>query len=87
MKMLVPVLDPFLAQTAEEAAGAALRLLLAKEFEGVAGARFLKIKKFKQLTSPVTKDPRESERLWRLSERLVAKAQDRSARFLETKQN
>jgi NAD(P)-dependent dehydrogenase (short-subunit alcohol dehydrogenase family) len=45
MKWLVPLLaDPLLGQTPQEAAGAALRLLLADEFEGVTGALFLKVK-------------------------------------------
>jgi NAD(P)-dependent dehydrogenase (short-subunit alcohol dehydrogenase family) len=75
MKVLVPLLDPFLAQTPQEAAGAALRLLLDEDLEGVTGALFLKIKKLKQLTpSAGVRDPEEGTRLWELSERLTAKA-------------
>ncbi len=75
MKVLVPLLDPFLAQTPQEAAGAALRLLLDEDLEGVTGALFLKIKKLKRLTpSAGVRDPEEGTRLWELSERLTAKA-------------
>ena len=50
MKLLVPLLlDPFLGQTPREAAGAALKLLLDQDFEGVTGALFLKIRKFKPI--------------------------------------
>jgi len=76
MKWLVPLLaDPFLGQTPQDAAGAALRLLLSDEFEGVTGALFLKIKKFKRL--PASCDERHSKtgtRLWRLSESLATAA-------------
>jgi len=75
MKWLVAlVFDPLLGQTASQAAESALRLLLAEEFEGVTGALFLKIRKFKQ-ASPGTSphDPEEASRLWELSERLTAK--------------
>jgi hypothetical protein len=53
MKRLVPLLiDPWLAQTPTEAAAAGLRLLLGDEFEGVTGALFLKIRKFRALAHP-----------------------------------
>ena len=76
MKWLVPLLaDPLLGQTPREAANAALRLLLSAEFEGVTGALFLKIKKFKRL--PAAPDEKHSEtatQLWRLSECLATAA-------------
>ncbi len=44
-------------------------LLRAEEFEGVSGALFLLINKFKQIVAlPSVKDPRVSKRLWELSE-------------------
>jgi NAD(P)-dependent dehydrogenase (short-subunit alcohol dehydrogenase family) len=76
MKSLVPLLlDPLLAQSREEAAGAALGLLLAPEFEGLSGALFSKIRKFKRVrpTARVL-TPDEGRRLWELSERLESKA-------------
>jgi NAD(P)-dependent dehydrogenase (short-subunit alcohol dehydrogenase family) len=76
MKFLVPLLlDPLLGQSREEAADAALRLLLAPEFEGLSGALFSKIRKFKQVR-PTARAlaPDEGSRLWELSERLESKA-------------
>jgi NAD(P)-dependent dehydrogenase (short-subunit alcohol dehydrogenase family) len=72
MKVLVPlVMDPLLGQTAKEAAESALRLLLAGEYEGVTGALFLKIRKFKQIAPAAgVTDPAVRGRLWELSERL-----------------
>jgi NAD(P)-dependent dehydrogenase (short-subunit alcohol dehydrogenase family) len=74
MRWLVPmVLDPFLAQTPQEAAGSALRLLTAGEFEGVTGALFSKIRTFKRVEPDARAlDPEEGRRLWELSERLTA---------------
>jgi hypothetical protein len=74
MKRLVPLLiDPWLAQTPTEAAAAGLRLLLGDEFEGVTGALFLKIRKFRALDpSARTRDRLTGRRLWALSERLAA---------------
>jgi NAD(P)-dependent dehydrogenase (short-subunit alcohol dehydrogenase family) len=74
MKWLVlMVLDPFLAQTPQEAAGSALRLLTAEEFEGVTGALFSKVRTFKQIEPDARMlDPGEGRRLWELSDRLTA---------------
>lgn len=74
MKVLVPlVMDPLLGQTAEEAAESALRLLLAGEYEGVTGALFLKIRRFKQIAPAAgVTDPAVGRLLWELSERLSA---------------
>jgi NAD(P)-dependent dehydrogenase (short-subunit alcohol dehydrogenase family) len=81
MKWLVPLLfDPLLAQTAPQAAESALRLLLAEEFEGLTGALFSKIIKFKRASSATsTHDPQEGNRLWELSELLTAKGLTRAA--------
>jgi NAD(P)-dependent dehydrogenase (short-subunit alcohol dehydrogenase family) len=74
MKVMVPLLfDPLLGQTPQDAAAAALRLLLAEDLEGLTGALFLKIGKLRQLapdTDPETQE--EARRLWGLSERLAA---------------
>jgi len=73
MKLLAPLLDPFIAMTVQQAAAPALRLLLDQKFEGVSGALFLLIKNFKQI--PLSARVRDSEigrRLWELSERLSA---------------
>jgi NAD(P)-dependent dehydrogenase (short-subunit alcohol dehydrogenase family) len=75
MKLLVPLLDPLLGQTPQDAAAAGLRLLLADDLEGVTGALFLKIRKLKRLASDT--DPATlgaGWRLWELSERLAAQA-------------
>jgi hypothetical protein len=73
MKLLVPLLfDPFLGQSREEAAGAALHLLLSADLEGVTGALFLKIAKLKRIALKARRsDCAEAQRLWELSERLT----------------
>jgi NAD(P)-dependent dehydrogenase (short-subunit alcohol dehydrogenase family) len=69
MKLLAPLLDPFVAMPLQEAGEAGLRLLLAHEFEGVSGSLFLMIKKFKKLVPAAeVRDPNIGERLWRWSE-------------------
>jgi retinol dehydrogenase-12/retinol dehydrogenase-13 len=75
MKLLVTLLlNPLLGQTPSQAAEAALRLL-AGEFDGVTGALFSKIRKFKQLASySRAADGADAQRLWQLSERMVATA-------------
>jgi hypothetical protein len=73
MKLIAPLLDPFLAMTAQQAAAAALKLLLAKEFEGISGSLFLMIRKFKQIVPPAgAKDPNVGRQLWELSETKIA---------------
>jgi NAD(P)-dependent dehydrogenase (short-subunit alcohol dehydrogenase family) len=74
MRVVVPLLgDPLLGQTPGQAAEPALRLLLDKEFEGVTGALFLKIKRFKPLEpAPCLTDPDIGTRLWELSENMAA---------------
>jgi NAD(P)-dependent dehydrogenase (short-subunit alcohol dehydrogenase family) len=76
MKLLVPlILDPLLAQSPQEAADAALRLLLAPDYEGTTGALFLKIRKFRQLIpARHMLDPGAGRRLWELSQRLSSLA-------------
>lgn len=73
MKWLVPlVLDPFLAQTRHQAAGAVVRLLCSEKFEGVTGALFSQIATFKRVVPGArVLDPAEGQRLWELSEGLA----------------
>ena len=79
MKLLVPlVFDPLLGQTPSQAAEAALRLLLADEFERTTGALFSKIRTFRRLaTDARAPDCADARRLWELSERMVATALSR----------
>ncbi|HET8889756.1 MAG TPA: SDR family NAD(P)-dependent oxidoreductase [Candidatus Angelobacter sp.] len=74
MKLLVPLLfDPLLGQTPREAACAALKLLLDQDFEGVTGALFLKIRKFKPLVpSAQVLEPKTGAQLRKLSELMTA---------------
>jgi len=76
MKILVPaVFDPLIGQTPQEVAKAALSLLLEREFEGVTGGLFLKIKQFRQIKpGRAVTDPRAGIRLFELSERMIAEA-------------
>jgi len=73
MNLLVPlVLDPLLAQAPSDAAATALKLLLSEEFETVSGALFLKVRKFKRVsTRSLLQDREEAQRLWEMSRRLV----------------
>jgi NAD(P)-dependent dehydrogenase (short-subunit alcohol dehydrogenase family) len=81
MKLLVPlVVDPLLAITAQQAAESALALLLAKEYEAVTGALFLKIKTLKPLSPDKTVlDPEEGGKLWSFSERMIHQANGQAA--------
>ena len=76
MKLLVPlIIDPFLSQTPPQIAASARYLLLDSRFEGVSGAMFRHIKKFKALKAGArTADPAEGRRLWALSEQLTVQA-------------
>ena len=75
MKVLVPLLlDPLLGQTPQDAAQAAMRLLLAEDIEGVTGALFLKVRKLKPVAPDAHPlDREEARRLWQLSEQLAAR--------------
>jgi NAD(P)-dependent dehydrogenase (short-subunit alcohol dehydrogenase family) len=80
MKLLVPVLvDPFLSSSTGQIAASAQRLLLGPEFEGVTGALFRHIRRFKRLQPGLyTGDPDRGRRLWELSEQLSARARSGS---------
>jgi NAD(P)-dependent dehydrogenase (short-subunit alcohol dehydrogenase family) len=73
MKLMVRfVIHPLFSHTPDVPAAAALKLLLADEFEGESGALFSVIGKFKRLTlSRNVQDPEEGQRLWAFSEALV----------------
>ena len=82
MKLVVPLLfDVFLSRLPEQVAASALRLLLDPKFEGVTGALFLHIRRFKSL-SPArrTGDPAQGQKLWDFSQRLAAQARAASTR-------
>lgn len=76
MKLMVRlVIHPLFSHTPDVPAAAALKLLLADEFEGESGALFSVIGKFKRVTlSRNVQDPEEGERLWAFSETLVRSA-------------
>ncbi|SDA57998.1 SDR family NAD(P)-dependent oxidoreductase [Mesorhizobium qingshengii] len=75
MKLLVPLLDPFLSRSPKQIAASALHLLLGPKFEGETGALFLHIKHFKRLQpGRHTSDPAQGQKLWDFSRRLIAQA-------------
>jgi NAD(P)-dependent dehydrogenase (short-subunit alcohol dehydrogenase family) len=78
MKLLVPlVIDPLLSQPVEAVAASARSLLLGPEFEGVTGAMFRHIKRFRELQpGRRTGDPEQGRRLWDLSKQLIRKARN-----------
>jgi len=75
MKFFVPlVFDPLLGQTPHQAAHSALALLMGQNYEGVTGALFSQIRKFKRVEPRKSAlDPSVGNRLWNLSENLYAK--------------
>jgi hypothetical protein len=81
MRWLVPlVFDPLLAQAPREAAEPALSLLLGYRFEGLTGALFMKVRRFKRVApAGEVRDPEYGRRLWGLSERLSEKMHDSSS--------
>jgi NAD(P)-dependent dehydrogenase (short-subunit alcohol dehydrogenase family) len=81
MRVLVPLLaDPLLGQKPADVAASAFRLLFDHELEGVSGALFLQVKKFKRLElDSILNDPRVGARLWELTERLSTSPQLHSA--------
>src|SRR5215471_15490294 len=81
MKLLVPlIMDPLLALSPDEVASEGLRLLLEPEFEGVTGALFMLIRRFKPIGLPRTiRDPDMRRELWRMSERLTARQSRRTS--------
>lgn len=76
MKSLVRfVVHPLFSRTPDVPAAAAVKLLLADEFEGESGGLFSLVGKFKRVTvSRNLQDPEEGERLWALSEAHVGSA-------------
>jgi NAD(P)-dependent dehydrogenase (short-subunit alcohol dehydrogenase family) len=75
MKVLVPlVMDPLFGQTAQQAAQGVLGLVWGPEFEGMSGALFLQIRKFKRIFTRADADPHDGARLWRLSEEIISRA-------------
>jgi NAD(P)-dependent dehydrogenase (short-subunit alcohol dehydrogenase family) len=78
MKLVVPLLDPFLSSSPNEVAASARRLLLGREFVGVTGALFRHIKLFKKLQPGArTDDPNQGRYLWEFSKQLITHARAR----------
>ncbi|HEY6258143.1 MAG TPA: SDR family NAD(P)-dependent oxidoreductase [Xanthobacteraceae bacterium] len=73
MKLMVRlVADPLFSHAPDVPAAAALRLLLAEEFESESGVLFSLLRKFKRLSPPLNaEDPREGHRLWAFSEEVI----------------
>jgi NAD(P)-dependent dehydrogenase (short-subunit alcohol dehydrogenase family) len=82
MRILVPLIaDPLLGQKPADVAASAVRLLFDSEFEGLSGALFLQVRKFKRLElDSILRDPRIGERLWELGERMSPSPQLQSVR-------
>ena len=81
MKLIVPlVMDPLIGLTSNEAAVPALKLLLSTEYEGISGALYLMIRKFKALSpSAGVIEPEIGRQLWNLSERIASRDLHKSA--------
>ena len=76
MKLMVRLLvHPLVSHTPSVPAAAALKLLMADEFEGESGVLFSLIGKFRRVTlSRNLQDPEQGARLWSLSEALIGSA-------------
>lgn len=81
MKLMVRhVIHRLISRTPDVPAAAALKLLLAEEFEGESGALFSMVGKFRRLPlSRNLQNREEGERLWALSETLVQSALGQTA--------
>jgi NAD(P)-dependent dehydrogenase (short-subunit alcohol dehydrogenase family) len=84
MKLLVRgVVHPLFSHAPDVPAAAALRLLLADEFEGESGGLFTVIGGFKRVArSRRLAEPQEGQRLWTCSETLIRSALDSTTRTL-----
>ena len=82
MKLLVRrVVHPLFSHAPEVPAAAALKLLLADEFEGESGGLFTVIGRFKRVArSRSLADPHEGQRLWACSETLIRTVSDSATR-------
>jgi len=76
MKLMVRLLiHPLFSRAPSVPAAAALKLLLADEFEGESGVLFSLIGKFRRVTlARNLQDPEQGERLWSFSEALIRSA-------------
>jgi NAD(P)-dependent dehydrogenase (short-subunit alcohol dehydrogenase family) len=76
MKLLVAVVfDPLLAQTPDQIAASAWRLLADPAYEGKSGLLFRQVRRFRTIESGArTRDAREGRRFWAYSSRLAAQA-------------
>lgn len=74
LRWAAAVLNPFIGQSPEQAAAPALWLLLDDQYEGVSGALFLKIRKFRRIVPGIgVLDPAAGARLWELSLQLAGR--------------
>jgi hypothetical protein len=79
MRWAVALSGPLVALPPDRIAASIVTLLGDPAFEGVGGAHFSHIRRFKPARVPAAHRPAEGARLWALSEHLVAHAQQRTA--------
>jgi NAD(P)-dependent dehydrogenase (short-subunit alcohol dehydrogenase family) len=78
MRWVVTLAGPLLALPPERTATSIVTLLCDPAFEGLSGAHFSHIRRFKPARVPAAHRPEEGARLWALSEHLIAHAQQRT---------
>jgi NAD(P)-dependent dehydrogenase (short-subunit alcohol dehydrogenase family) len=76
--MLRFIVHPLASRPPDIPARAALKLLLADEYEGESGGLFSLVGKFKRIESVNGTDPDEGSRLWAFSENLIRSTADRT---------
>jgi NAD(P)-dependent dehydrogenase (short-subunit alcohol dehydrogenase family) len=79
MRWAVALSGPLVALPPDRIAASIVTLLGDPAFEGVGGAHFSHIRRFKPARVPAAHRPAEGAKLWALSEHLVAHAQQRTA--------
>lgn len=79
MRWAVTLAGPVLALPPTRTAASIVMLLCDPAFEGLSGAHFSHIRRFKPAHVPAAHRPEEGARLWALSEHLIAHAQQRTA--------
>ena len=78
MRWVVTLAGPLLALPPERTAASIVTLLCDPAFEGLSGAHFSHIRRFKPARVPAAHRPEEGARLWALTEHLIAHAQQRT---------
>lgn len=80
------VVHPLVSRMPDVPAAAAVKVLMADEFEGESGVLFSMVGKFKRVAVPRNvQDPEEGKRLWALSEALVHSAVGQTTPMLPTR--